>query len=95
MVDTVSDNINQVSSNGEGYSKEIKLPAMIAGSSYKIKVSKNEVLFYGGGKMAKNNIQPVILVKQSMKINEIEMYGGNNYVIRKYDDSKVSIELKS
>ncbi len=94
LLDAVSDNINQVSSNGEGYSKEIKLPAKISGNQYKIKVTKNSIVFYGGGKMAKNKIQPVILVKDSMKVNEIELYSGNNYVIRKYDDSKLSIDSK-
>lgn len=94
LLDAVSDNINQVSSNGEGYSKEIKLPAKISGNQYKIKVAKNSIVFYGGGKMAKNKIQPVILVKDSMKVNEIELYSGNNYVIRKYDDSKLSIDSK-
>lgn len=94
LLDAVSDNINQVSSNGEGYSKEIKLPAKISGNQYKIKVAKNSIVFYGGGKMAKNKIQPVILVKDSMKVNEIELYSGNNYVIRKYEDSKLSIDSK-
>lgn len=94
LLDAISDNINQVSSNGEGYSKEIKLPAKISGNQYKIKVAKNSIVFYGGGKMAKNKIQPVILVKDSMKVNEIELYSGNNYVIRKYDDSKLSIDSK-
>lgn len=94
LLDAVSDNINQVSSNGEGYSKEIKLPAKISGNQYKIKVAKNNIVFHGGGKMAKNKIQPVILVKDSMKVNEIELYSGNNYVIRKYEDSKLSIDSK-
>lgn len=94
LLDAVSDNINQVSSNGEGYSKEIKLPAKISGNQYKIKVTKNSIVFHGGGKMAKNKIQPVILVKDSMKVNEIELYSGNNYVIWKYEDSKLSIDSK-
>lgn len=94
LLDKVSDSINQVSSNGECYSKEMNLPAKISGNSYKLKVSKNNVIFQGNGKMAKSNIQPVILVKHSIKVDEIELYGGNDYVIRKYDNSKVSIDLK-
>lgn len=94
VLDSVSDSINQVSSNGEGYSKEITLPNKIAGNSYILKVSKNEIVFKGGGKIAKNSIMPVVLSNGNVKVDGIDLYGGNSYVIRKYEDSKVSIDLK-
>lgn len=93
VLDTVSDSINQVSSNGEGYSKEIALPKM-EGTSYSIKVSKNNVIFKGGGRTAKNSIMPVVPVSHNVKVDEIELYEGYAYIIRMHEDSRISIESR-
>lgn len=94
VLDSVSDSINQVSSNGEGYSKEITLPDRILGSSYVLKVSKKDILFHGGDRMARNDIMPIVLVKYGLKVDDVELYSGNSYVIKKHNDGEVSIDSK-
>lgn len=94
VLDSVSDSINQVSSNGEGYSMEITLPDRILGSSYVLKVSKKDILFHGGDRMARNDIMPIVLVKYGLKVDDVELYSGNSYVIKKHNDGEVSIDSK-
>ncbi|MDO5849239.1 MAG: hypothetical protein Q4P18_06875 [Methanobrevibacter sp.] len=92
VLDDVCDNINQVNSNGEGYSKEFTLPDKISGSPYKLKVSKDDVIFHGGGRTAKNQIMPINLVKNNLKVDSVELHGGNTYIIKKHENNGISID---
>lgn len=94
VLDSVSDSINQVSSNGEGYSKEITLPDRILGSSYVLRVSKNDIVFHGGDRMAHNDIMPIVLVRYGLKVDDVELYSGNSYVVKKQKDGEVSIDSR-
>lgn len=94
VLDSVSDSINQVSSNGEGYSKEITLPDRIFGSSYVLRVSKNDIVFHGGDRMARNDIMPIVLVRCGLKVDDVELYSGNSYVVKKQKDGEVSIDSR-
>ncbi|MCF0226501.1 MAG: hypothetical protein HUK28_04190 [Methanobrevibacter sp.] len=91
VLDEICDDVNQVNSNGENYSKQIQLPSTIKGDKYSLKVSKNKIVFSGGGRMAENYIIPINLVKKDIKIDNIELYGGNSYLIKKHGKSQVSI----
>ncbi len=44
--------------------------------------------------MARNDIMPIVLVKYGLKVDDVELYSGNSYVIKKHNDGEVSIDSK-
>ncbi len=92
VLDDVCDDINQVNSNGEGYSKKIMLPKDIMGKSYSLEISNNEITIKCGSEIAQNNINPVYLVKNDAITDKIQLYGGNSYIIEKHEKSQISIK---
>lgn len=91
ILDDVCDDINQVNSNGEGYSKQIKLPRNIMGNTYFLEISNNKITIDCESKLAQNNIIPTYLVKNGVKTDKVELYGGNSYIIQKHEKSQISI----
>ncbi len=80
IVDEVADQINQVNSNGEGYSKVIHMPDYQ--TSYKIVVFKNYVKIDCGSRMAKSRILDCNLVNgNGITTDKIEMYSENSYLL--------------
>lgn len=93
FLDKISYEINQVNSNGEGYSKVIDLPDDIGGYSYLIKISSDEVLLEVSNKKGKTDIFPISLVNHDkLPIKEIKLYTGEKYSISKLEENKISIE---
>ena len=93
FLDKLSDEINQVNSNGEGYTKIISLPDNLDGYSYLIRISSNEVLLEVSNRKGKTGIFPISLVNHdNLPIKEIKLYNGEKYSIHKLKDNKLSIE---
>lgn len=92
VLDDISDDINQVNSNGEGYSKKIELPDKILGDNYVLEVSNDKIIFKGGGKTAQNSLMPFTLVNDEIKIEEVKLQSGNSYIVKKHENSQISID---
>lgn len=87
-VDEVADEINQIISNGNGYSKIIEMPDF--GLDYKIVVHKNYAEIESEGKVAKSRILDCNLVNgNGMSTDKIEMYSSNSYMISKENNLQI------
>lgn len=92
FLESVADLINQVSSNGEGYSKELILPDSICGNPYLLTIKSNEVVLEISNKKAKAIIFPISLVdNEEISINQVKLYHGGTYLVEKIDKGKIRI----
>lgn len=83
ILDSVANSITQVNSNGEGYSKIIKLP--YASQYYTIEVQKDKLTIEKGNKKGET---PIPLVSMDSKY---KLHGGKSYLIEK-NDGKIVIK---
>lgn len=87
FLDNVADDINQVNSNGENYSKLIELPYKIKGNSYQLTLSKDTLTLDIDNRKASFNIFPINLENNL----NIKLYSGNSYLIKKESDGVISV----
>ena len=86
-VDKMADEINQVTSNGKGYSKTVNLPDDF---NYKMIVYRNYVEIESENRMAKSRILDCNLINgNGVSVNAIEMHSGNTYLISKDNDLRI------
>ena len=89
ILEKVANSINQVNSNLPGNIQEIHLPNNISGYSYVITVRSNHITLEFNNKKGRTVIFPINLVDFNMEyINEIKLYSGENYKIKKCLDEK-------
>ncbi len=92
FLDSVANLINQVSSNGEGYSKEFILPNSIGSNSYLLIIKSNEVVLEFSNKKAKSIIFPISLVdNEELSISQLKFYHGETYLVEKMGNNKIRI----
>lgn len=78
ILDNLANCINQVNSNGDGFSKEITLTEK--GYSYKITVEKSKLSIEYGNKKGEVAILPIDISRN------YELYSGHSYKIEKNDE---------
>ncbi len=83
ILDDVANTISQVNSNGEGYSKTIKLPSDMG--YYEITVENNRLTIEYGDKKGET------LLPLSNIDSKYRLYSGHSYVISKDEDGKLVI----
>ncbi|MDL2270516.1 hypothetical protein LJC03_01755 [Methanobrevibacter sp. OttesenSCG-928-I08] len=92
LIDSVSNSINQVSSQGSGFSKIIKLPPNIQQKSYLITVYKNNITIESDNKKGTSSIFPIQLVDNNdLNIYEKKLYNGETYIIQNLENNKINI----
>ncbi len=84
ILDAVANDINQVDSHGEFYSKNIKLPS--TGKNYVLTLEKNKLTIEYDNKKGERYV-PLIEPYSSYKL-----YPGNIYVIEKTHEGKILIK---
>lgn len=93
FLDKIANLINQVSSNGPGYSKTINLPNNISDKSYLLIVKSNKIILEYGNKRGTSSIFPVHLINnENLIVDEIKLYNGNIYLIERKDEGKLKIK---
>lgn len=83
ILDDVANNLSQVNSNGEGYSKSITLPLDIG--YYEITVENNRLTMEYGDRKAET------LLPLSNIDSEYRLYSGHSYTLSKNDEGKLVI----
>jgi uncharacterized protein (UPF0333 family) len=83
ILDTVASEISQVNSNGEGYSKSIKLPSDVG--YYEITVENKKLTIEYDGKKGETLLFP------SNVDSKYELHSGKSYMISKGDEGKIVI----
>ncbi|WP_407376219.1 hypothetical protein [Methanobrevibacter sp.] len=83
ILDNVANEISQVNSNGNGFSKEISLPS--DGGYYEITVENKKLTIEYANKKGET-LLPLLNVDSKYKL-----YGGNSYLISKTDEGKIVI----
>lgn len=84
ILDKVANSINQINSNGQGYSKIIKLPLNISGKPYVLRIRSNEIIIDCDNKKGKSIIFPINLIdKDNHHLDQINLYNGEKYLIEK------------
>ena len=83
VLDDVANTLSQVNSNGEGYSKSIRLPSNIG--YYEITVENNKLTMEYGDKKGET------LFPLSNIDSKYKMYSGKSYIISRNDDGKIVI----
>ncbi|WP_296860701.1 hypothetical protein [uncultured Methanobrevibacter sp.] len=83
ILDDVANTINQVDSQGEFYSKDIKLP--VTGKNYEITLDKNKLT------IEYDNKKGEIFVPFVEPYSTYRMYPGHIYVIEKTHEGKILI----
>jgi uncharacterized protein (UPF0333 family) len=83
ILDEVAATISQVNSNGEGYSKVVKLPS--DKGYYEITVENNRLTIEYGGKKGET------LLPLSNIDSKCKLYSGHSYVISKNSEGKLVI----
>jgi uncharacterized protein (UPF0333 family) len=83
ILDTVASEISQVNSNGEGYSKSIKLPSDVG--YYEITVENKKLTIEYGGKKGETLLFP------SNVDSKYKLHSGKSYMISKGDEGKIVI----
>ena len=78
ILDNLANCINQVNSNGDGFSKEVTLTEK--GYSYKITVEKSKLSIEYGNKKGEVAILPIDISRN------YELYSGHSYKIEKNDE---------
>lgn len=78
ILDNLANCINQVNSNGDGFSKEVTLAEK--GYSYKITVEKSKLSIEYGNKKGEVAILPIDISRN------YELYSGHSYKIEKNDE---------
>ena len=93
ILEKVSNSINQVNSNLLGNIQEIHLPNNISTNNYIITVRSEDIILEFNNKKGRSVIFPINLVDFNMgHINEIKLYSGENYKIKKsLDESNISV----
>lgn len=88
FLDNIADEINQVNSNGANFSKVISLPYKIQGHSYVLSLSEDSLTLDIDDRKASTNIFPIKLENNL----DMDLYGGNSYLIKKEDESTFSVK---
>ena len=88
FLDNIADEINQVNSNGANFSKVISLPYKIQGHSYVLSLSEDSLTLDIDNRKASTNIFPIKLENNL----DVDLYGGNSYLIKKEDESTISVK---
>lgn len=88
FLDNIADEINQVNSNGANFSKVISLPYKIQGHSYVLSLSEDSLTLDIDDRKASTNIFPIKLENNL----DVDLYGGNSYLIKKEDENTISIK---
>ncbi len=83
ILDDVADEISQVNSNGEGYSKYIRLPSNVG--YYEITVENNKLTIEYGNKKGET-LLPLLNIDSKYKLQS-----GKSYLISKNGEGKVVI----
>ena len=83
ILDTVASEISQVNSNGEGYSKSIKLPSDVG--YYEITVENKKLTIEYDGKKGETLLFP------SNVDSKYKLHSGKSYLISKGDEGKIVI----
>ncbi len=83
ILDGVANSISQVNSNGEGYSKSIKLPSDFG--YYEMTVESNKLTIEYGNKKGET-LLPLLNIDSKYK-----MHSGKSYTISKNDEGKMVI----
>ena len=83
ILDTVASEISQVNSNGEGYSKSIKLPSDVG--YYEITVENKKLTIEYDGKKGETLLFP------SNVDSKYKLHSGKSYMISKGDEGKIVI----
>jgi len=83
ILDDVANSISQVNSNGEGYSKSIKLPSDVG--YYEITVENNKLTIEYGNKKGET------LLSLSNLDSNYKLHSGASYLISKNNDGKIVI----
>lgn len=84
ILDDVANTISQVNSNGEGYSKSMRLPSDVG--YYEITVEKNKLTIEYDDKKGET------LLLLSNIDSRYKLYSGHQYTISKVDDGKLVIK---
>lgn len=88
FLDNIADEINQVNSNGANFSKVISLPYKIQDNSYVLTLSEDSLTLDIDNRKASTNIFPIKLENNL----DVDLYGGNSYLIKKEDESTISVK---
>lgn len=88
FLDNIADEINQVNSNGANFSKVSSLPYKIQGHSYVLSLSEDSLTLDIDDRKASTNIFPIKLENNL----DVDLYGGNSYLIKKEDENTISIK---
>ena len=88
FLDNIADEINQVNSNGANFSKVISLPYKIQDNSYVLTLSGDSLTLDIDNRKASTNIFPI---KLENNLN-VDLYGGNSYLIKKEDENTISVK---
>ena len=83
ILDDVADEISQVNSNGEGYSKSIRLPSNVG--YYEITVENNKLTIEYGNKKGET-LLPLLNIDSKYKLQS-----GKSYLISKNGEGKLVI----
>lgn len=88
FLDNIADEINQVNSNGANFSKVISLPYKIQDNSYVLTLSEDSLTLDIDNRKASTNIFPIKLENNL----DVDLYGGNSYLIKKEDENTISVK---
>lgn len=88
FLDNIADEINQVNSNGANFSKVISLPYKIQDNNYVLTLSEDSLTLDIDNRKASTNIFPIKLENNL----DVDLYGGNSYLIKKEDESTISVK---
>lgn len=88
FLDNIADEINQVNSNGANFSKVISLPYKIQDNIYVLTLSEDSLTLDIDNRKASTNIFPIKLENNL----DVDLYGGNSYLIKKEDESTISVK---
>lgn len=88
LIDNIANTINQVNSNNLGYMKKINIPDNISGKDFKITINYDEVVLELENKKADSALIPIRIVNINLEpIEEVKIYPGNSYKIKKLLDN--------
>lgn len=88
FLDNIADEINQVNSNGANFSKVISLPYKIQDNNYVLTLSEDSLTLDIDNRKASTNIFPIKLENNL----DVDLYGGNSYLIKKEDENTISVK---
>ncbi|WP_225370776.1 hypothetical protein [Methanobrevibacter arboriphilus] len=88
LIDNIANTINQVNSNNLGHMKEINIPDNISGKDFRITINYDEVVLELENKKADSALIPIRIVNVNLDpIEEVKIYPGNSYKIKKSLDN--------